>query len=105
VSTSGFAEVASTCGAGRAGSGFSDRPISHILQSRVAQPQCCLEPFERLGPIAPLRVDLGVLVRRGIAQCRLHFRKLGFRVCMASKLVIDYREAQVTPPVVLLRLA
>jgi hypothetical protein len=31
------------------------------------QPQRRLEPFERFGPIAPLRINRGVLVRRGIA--------------------------------------
>ena len=44
-----------------------------VRQARITQPQRRLEPFERLRPIAPLRVDRGVLIRRGIAQCALIF--------------------------------
>src|ERR1700722_12806958 len=42
-------------------------------QARITQAQRRLEPFERLRPIAPLRVDRGVLVRRGITLCALYF--------------------------------
>src|ERR1700689_1266682 len=51
------------------------------LQARIPQPQRRVERFERLCPIAPLRIDRGVLVRCGIAIFRLQFRKLGFRIC------------------------
>ena len=47
--------------------GVQERVGLQNLQARVTQPQRRLKPFERLGPIAPLRVDRGVLVRRGIA--------------------------------------
>ena len=36
-------------------------------QARIVQAQTFLEPFERLGSVAPLRVDLGVLVCAPVA--------------------------------------
>src|ERR1700722_8054251 len=85
--------------------GVQERVGLEHLQTRVAQTPRRLERFERLRPIAPLRIDRGVLVRRGIALCRLQFRKLGFRIRVPAELVIDYREALLTPPVIPLRLA
>src|ERR1700730_18608552 len=51
--------------------GVQERIGLEVHQTRVPQPQRRLEPFERLRQIAPLRIDRGVLVRIGIALCRL----------------------------------
>ena len=68
------------------------------LQARITHAHRRLEPFERLGAIAPLRVDRGVLVRRVIALRRLQFRKLGFRIRVRPELVVDHRQTLLTVP-------
>jgi hypothetical protein len=85
--------------------GIQERIGLEVLQTAVPQPPRRLEPFERLRPIAPLRIDRGVLLRIGFAPRRLQFRKLSFRICVTAELVIDHRETLLTPPVVRLSLA
>jgi hypothetical protein len=43
--------------------GVHERVGLQILQARVPQPQRRFEPFERLGRVAPLRID------RGLTEC------------------------------------
>jgi hypothetical protein len=81
--------------------GVHERVGLQMHQTRIPQSPRRLEPFERLGPIAPLRIDRGVLLRRGIALFCLQFRKHSFRIRMPTEPVIDHREALLTQPVVL----
>ena len=53
--------------------GVQERIGLQVLQARIPQPQRRLEPFERLRPLAPLRIDRGVLVGLGIACAAFSF--------------------------------
>src|SRR5260221_4113575 len=85
--------------------GIHQRVGFRVLQPRIAQAPGCLEPVERLRPIAPVRNGRRVLVRRGISQCCLRFRNLGFRTRLATKLVVDHRKVLLARPEVRFRLA
>src|SRR5579863_57209 len=85
--------------------GVQERIGFQVFKARVPQAQRRLEPFERLRPIAPLRIDRGVLVGRPFAHRCLQFRQLGFCIRVPAELVIDHREAPLTLPGVRLRLA
>src|SRR4029453_9142102 len=84
--------------------GIQERVGLQILQARIPQPQSRLEPLERLGSIAPLRIDRGVLIGWGVAEGCRQFRKDSFRIGVPAELVIDHREAPLAHPVVRLPL-
>jgi hypothetical protein len=85
------------------GASGGSRP--RLCENDTTSPNSGHSPLECLESIAPLRIDRGVLVRRAIALCCLQFRKLGFRIRVLPKLVIDHREALLTVPIVRLGLA
>jgi hypothetical protein len=70
----------------------------HQLQARITQAHRGVKPFERLGPVAPLRADRGVRVRPDIAKRCLHFRKLGLRIRVPAEAVVGECQAILTPP-------
>ncbi len=74
-------------------------------QARVTHPHRRFEPLQRLDAIAPLRVNLGILVRGGIAISHLRSRDHGQRVGAPTELVIDHRQAYLTLKVVPVGLA
>src|ERR1700733_7741625 len=57
-----------------------------------------LKPIQRLRDIAPLRIDLCILVRGASSQLRLHRRKLSLRIVMLMKLVVQNGHAHVANP-------
>ena len=68
--------------------GIQERVGLQILQARIPQPQRRLEPLERLGSIAPLRIDRGVLIGWGVAEGCRQFRKDSFRIGVPAELVM-----------------
>src|SRR5262249_34634304 len=77
----------------------------HVHEPRVTQARRGLEPCERLGAIAPLRVDLSVLVGGGLAPIRLYSSELGRRTGVPAELLVHHRQTILTSPVVSLGLA
>src|SRR5215470_10507680 len=73
--------------------GIHERVGLETLEVRIAQPDCGVEPFERLGHVAPLRVDSAVYIGPGIARPRLVFRQLRFGVRAAPELFVGHRKA------------
>src|SRR6516164_5573544 len=69
-------------------------------QAGVTHPHGGIEPLQRLGYIAPLRIDRGVLVGRAIAKRRLDFRQLCFGIRVPAELLVGDCEALLADPVV-----
>src|SRR6516162_4598732 len=71
---------------------IQERVGLQILQARISLPQRRLEPLERPGSIAPLRIDRRVLISWGVAEGCRQFREDSFRIGVPAELVIDHRE-------------
>src|ERR1700739_2873846 len=71
----------------------------------VAQAHRGVEPLERLGVLAPLRVNRGVLVSPGLPERGLDFRQFDFCIGVPSELVVHDCQTLLADPVSPFRLA